>query len=113
MSGAYEKNRGQSGFRAKFRVYACEGISQAQPKHLLSDQFAISINEDELTWISIFQPRPTNLCVFFIDDMLYILAVLLDLICHLDTRKSRSYSQHFELSRRRILHIISHVLRVL
>lgn len=36
MSGEYEKNRGQSGFRAKLYVYACEGISQAQPGYLLT-----------------------------------------------------------------------------
>jgi hypothetical protein len=57
--------------------------------------------------VSILQPCPTKVCVFFVDDVLDILAVLLDLVRKEDTTKARTDCQHLQFPIRRILQLRS------
>lgn len=43
-------------------------------------------------------PGASNVCVLLVDDMLYVLAQLLDLIRHQDTRYSAANRQNFQLA---------------
>jgi len=55
------------------------------------------------TRVLILQPSTTNVAVLLIDDMFDILARLLDMVGHQDTRHARANSQDFELAIGRIL----------
>jgi hypothetical protein len=56
-----------------------------------------------LTGVSVLQPSPSQICILLIDNVLDVLRIFLNLVCHLNARQTSSDGQHLQLPRGRVL----------